>query len=419
MSGQSLSRAAPQRTCAAGVGRADATARAPKSPPSSFPPLPPPPRTVVSRPSSCPGHRLRPLLPPAGQRDAPTIQSRGHVCTRPEGNPTRPEHSLLPPSRRNSRDGALAIMQGPLGMSLLGGLGVTGSRVHGGMDSSDSEDLTSEEDDTDASRHDLRGRQPTQRHIGSQTRDGKGTETFITRQGSGQSLSSNSRRSSPAKLYERRTFTRSRSPAVKPPSDGAANGLHRPGSPSLFSRNRQHPAVAIRSLFPSTVCIHVRLPGTRYKLSFDTRQALENILLLCSVGYAAVKIRGFATSAFDPDMWISIGDVNAEPSLVSARSPFYMHIELALLVIASIVYCTWTRVSWIRISPSLPERPPTPPSRPSSPRLPEGREGRRPLQPQSLSNVAAPRSRDTGYVWMTVPKNYRYVTAPSLGGLLA
>lgn len=67
--------------------------------------------------------------------------------------------------------------------------------------------------------------------------------------------------------------------------------------------------VAIRSLFPSTVCITFRLPLLRgvCKASFDTRQALENIILLCSVGYGAVKIRGFATGPFDADMWMSIG----------------------------------------------------------------------------------------------------------------
>ena len=62
------------------------------------------------------------------------------------------------------------------------------------------------------------------------------------------------------------------------------------------------------------------------------------------------------------------------------------------------------------MSPSLPERPATPPSRPASPspRLLDGREGRRAPATQTL-NLGAPRSRDTGYVWMTVPKNYRYV----------
>lgn len=179
--------------------------------------------------------------------------------------------------------------------------------------SSDSGGLTSEEEGTDTGPQDGRGRQPTQRQIGAHRKEHKGKTksngAFIVRQGSGQSLSSNSRRSSPSKLFERRTFTRSRSPAVKPPSDGAPNGAQRPGSPSLFSRNGRNPPVAIRSLFPSTVCFHVRIPGTRLKVSFDTRQALENILLLCSVGYAAVKIRAFAAGPFDPDMWISIGVV--------------------------------------------------------------------------------------------------------------
>ena len=172
--------------------------------------------------------------------------------------------------------------------------------------SSDSGGLTSEEEGTDT---DGRGRTATQRRIGTQKRkETKGNGTFIVRQGSGQSLSSHSRHSSLSNLHERRTFTRSRSPAVRPPSDGAPNGAHRPGSPSLFSRNKHNVSVAIRSLFPSTTCFHVRLPGARVKVSFDTRQALENILLLCSVGYSAIKIGAFAKSPLDPDMWMSIGD---------------------------------------------------------------------------------------------------------------
>ncbi|KAI0360050.1 hypothetical protein OH77DRAFT_892853 [Trametes cingulata] len=84
----------------------------------------------------------------------------------------------------------------------------------------------------------------------------------------------------------------------------------------------------------------------------------------------------------------------------------WISIELALLVIASVIYCTWTRVSWTRVQPNQPERPPTPPSRPSSPRHLEGRESRRPTNSLSLDNTTT-RRRDTGFVWMTVPKNYR------------
>ncbi len=80
--------------------------------------------------------------------------------------------------------------------------------------------------------------------------------------------------------------------------------------------------------------------------------------------------------------------------------------ELALLVICSAVYCTWTRVSWTRTQTSRTERPPTPPSRPSSPRHVDGR---RPTNSLALNNATA-RSRDTGFVWMTVPKNYRCVS---------
>ncbi len=169
----------------------------------------------------------------------------------------------------------------------------------------------SEDDPTDGGRSGSRGRQPAQRPIGPQSNEPRDNAApFLTRQDSTQSVSSGSRRSSPTrhKPYERRTFTRSRSPAVLPP-ERTGNGVNRPSSPSLFSRHRNAQMVAIRSLFPSTVCITFRLLLLRglCTASFDTRQALENIILLCSVGYGAVKIRGFATGPFDADMWMSIG----------------------------------------------------------------------------------------------------------------
>ena len=185
--------------------------------------------------------------------------------------------------------------------------------------SSDSGDLTSEDERTDTGGQNGRGRQPNQRQLGAQ-KEPKSNGAFIVRQGSGQSLSSNSGRSTKSRLYERRTFTRSRSPVVKPPSDGAPNGVQRPGSPLHFSRSKHNPPVAIRSLFPSAVCFHIRIPCTRYKVSFDTRQALENTLLLCSVGYSAVKIRAFAAGPLDPDMWISIGEVSTLSCPHRARS---------------------------------------------------------------------------------------------------
>ncbi|KAI0649339.1 hypothetical protein C8Q79DRAFT_507557 [Trametes meyenii] len=160
---------------------------------------------------------------------------------------------------------------------------------------SDSEDSTSEDDQTDSGRPGSRGRPSTQRQIGPQAKDSRSNGTFLARQASVHSASSHSRRSSPSKLASRRTFTRSRSPAVHPPQDNSVNGLNRPSSPSLFSRHRHVPVVAIRSLFPSTVCIPFCVPFARgvFKATFDTRQALENILLLCSVG------AGIACCVFD------------------------------------------------------------------------------------------------------------------------
>ncbi|KZT07712.1 uncharacterized protein LAESUDRAFT_724708 [Laetiporus sulphureus 93-53] len=110
---------------------------------------------------------------------------------------------------------------------------------------------------------------------------------------------------SPVHLHQRRTFTRSRSPALN-----AANGFHfgtsihppRPSSPSLFSKPSP---TEIRNLFPSFLHLTVRVPFSpaRWRVTLDLRQAAENSILICSAGYAAAKMCACAREPLSPDLW--------------------------------------------------------------------------------------------------------------------
>lgn len=116
--------------------------------------------------------------------------------------------------------------------------------------------------------------------------------------------SGGSSKSSPAKMPERLPFTRSRSPAVH-----AFGFPHRTQSPSVGTRAKQTVPTRTHHLLPGAVNIRFRIPFTvpYWMVSIDVRQAVENCILLASLGYGAHQLRGRAGDAFSPDMWITIG----------------------------------------------------------------------------------------------------------------
>ncbi|KAH9928691.1 uncharacterized protein B0H18DRAFT_1084426 [Fomitopsis serialis] len=193
------------------------------------------------------------------------------------------------------------------------------------------------------------------------------------------------RQSSPAML-QRRPFTRSRSPAVNADQNGFSfsNQMSMPGnSPSSIFSRQKIAQFEIRHLLPSFVHATFRPPfsSTSWKLTLDLRQTFETSLLICSLGYCATKMRG----CLSPEMWISI--------------------ELALLIIASMIYFCVTRIYWNKLPPSdeTTTKQTNPQDTPASPGL-VVRDNRR---TSNLIPNAASRGSYFGFVWMTVPKNYR------------
>jgi hypothetical protein len=78
-------------------------------------------------------------------------------------------------------------------------------------------------------------------------------------------------------------------------------------------------------------------------------------------------------------------------------------LELYAIIFASFTYLIWNHSSCVRVTPSSTSiKDSAPPDPPSNPRLQESRVPRRGTTP-----ISSPVSENRGYVWMTVPKNYR------------
>ena len=201
--------------------------------------------------------------------------------------------------------------------------------------SSDSDTCADDEtDDTDGGLE-QRGRPLSQHAIGTAGRNVKDLAVQAAGSGTAQQRASssgpsNARKSSPVKMH-RRTFTRSRSPAINAGQNGfsfAGQAAASGSSPSsLFSRQKMAP-YDIRHVMPSFIHATFRPPfsSNKWRLTLDVRQALENCLLICSVGYCAAKMRGLlreqlppdlwnARDKLSPEMWISIGRTTTAMSL--------------------------------------------------------------------------------------------------------
>ncbi|KAJ6570202.1 hypothetical protein DFH09DRAFT_1277797 [Mycena vulgaris] len=171
-------------------------------------------------------------------------------------------------------------------------------------------------------------------------------------------------------------FTRSRSPHPRP--------LQPTLSPivSLFHRRK---LIIDRTLFlPGLIELHFPLPFTRLRcsLSIDSRRAGESLVLLASLLFATLKI-AHAPSELDYNRWISY--------------------ELSVLLAAALLYLAYTYGALAPRSTPLKPKPP-PPQLQHGKRKPDDK---------------------FGFIWMSVPKNYRdsgddgILTALLLGPLIA
>ncbi|EIN03707.1 hypothetical protein PUNSTDRAFT_139242 [Punctularia strigosozonata HHB-11173 SS5] len=186
----------------------------------------------------------------------------------------------------------------------------------------------------------------------------------------------------------RGSFTRSRSPVVRIGNGTRPSRPQRTPSSSIIAR---HKATRVRYILPATLDLPVLSWRAKSKVSVDARSSAESTLLLCSLLYAAWQISQFERGA--ADAWLVT--------------------ELLGLFAITVVYLIWTRCI-ITSTLVYPPPPPQPPARPQSPRVPDFRESRRgnslPIQ------LPVVRQEFFGFIWMSVPKNYR---ASSDDGILS
>ncbi|KAF9048592.1 hypothetical protein BJ165DRAFT_1526030 [Panaeolus papilionaceus] len=168
-------------------------------------------------------------------------------------------------------------------------------------------------------------------------------------------------------------------------------------SPSVARNLRPNGVVPLaqHTVLPARIMLQLRFPLTQRALTFtiDARKLGESALLLISLLWAAHRISSYPTTDL--------------PFVINPDTNNQQALQLVILSGVSTLYFVWMHTTLSRIGQNDPISKETSPvhtsngdGRPSSPRLPDSKETRR--------NVVRPVWRcDFGYVWMSVPKNYR------------
>lgn len=216
------------------------------------------------------------------------------------------------------------------------------------------------------------------------------------------------------------SFTRSRSPAVTRSSGNAKPAVRtqRTMSPSVFSRYKPPPPIMVfQNFLPATFQLYIRFPFTSltWTTCIDTRNGGECVLLLGSLLYATIQLSGCAADMSQPENNLSLSIGSLHITSISSSHIFHHPIpELYSLIIASFAYIVWAHSSFYsHTATSTPiSSSPTPSSPhqfhyPPSPRNPEALE--RDISRRSSTIPMAAKKNDFGFIWMSVPKNYRYV----------
>lgn len=197
----------------------------------------------------------------------------------------------------------------------------------------------------------------------------------------------------------RRTFTRSRSPA---PQTLSINGMMpQPPLPSPTSFLRPRSAGPAIFVLPGTfsVTLSSRMVPWHYQFRIDAKHAAEGAILMFALGWASQTLRSSSSSLLPSDDGLPIGTLTSHGVRLM---PIIYTLELYAVIFACVTYMVWNHSSCTRIPPLSSTADPTIANPPSNPRLQETRLPRR-----GMTNFSPPISENRGYVWMTVPKNYR------------
>ncbi|KIK96459.1 hypothetical protein PAXRUDRAFT_32371 [Paxillus rubicundulus Ve08.2h10] len=182
-------------------------------------------------------------------------------------------------------------------------------------------------------------------------------------------------------LPTRQSFARSRSPHIRA-INNPGHGAHQPTAPPPpHARHRILPM--LHTFLPGTLSIPIPTPfrGVYCTFSIDARSLAESCLLLGSLVYANWKLSSTLEPLDVPDPFISL--------------------EINILVITSVIYVIWSHSS---LSGTAASPPPSDrgDARGSSPRTEHRGSGR-----DGGSRMPHNNKVHFGFVWMSVPKNFR------------
>jgi hypothetical protein len=199
----------------------------------------------------------------------------------------------------------------------------------------------------------------------------------------------------------RRPFTRSRSPV---PGTLGLNGIApqpRPPSPTVFLRPRSVGSTGV--ILPGTfsVTISIWMTSWQYRFCIDAKHAAEGVILVFALAFAAQKLWS-PSSTSSPNDWPPIGTFIFCSD--ASRVNHIYTLELFAVIFVSLAHMAWNHSSCTRVTPLASKVDPGSTEPPPTPRLPESRAPRR----GALAPTIGPLTHENrGYVWMTVPKNYR------------
>ncbi|KAF9484335.1 hypothetical protein BDN70DRAFT_910722 [Pholiota conissans] len=267
---------------------------------------------------------------------------------------------------------------------------------HAGSSSSGSRNSSDDETDNDVP-SDLRGRAYSQKTLqnidsGSRFKSSSKRRSSPHDNSSGDSTATAS--ATAKRAHRRMSFTRSRSPAtLRVPT--TLKSLHRHISPAVSRSNGRQTSVLSEPLYflSSEIRLLLNVPFSSWSWTFaiDTRKLGESLLLLMSLLYAAHCVARYPTPKI--------------PFIRSVDTHTWLAFELRTLSAASSLYLIWihSTIANAKKTDSKPLSTSTAGTviasvRPGSPRIPDGKR-HAPLPNWNKS--------DFGYIWMSVPKNYR------------
>lgn len=201
----------------------------------------------------------------------------------------------------------------------------------------------------------------------------------------------------------RQSFTRSGSPHIHT-VNGSGQSPHQTTSiPAPHARHRTPPISYF--LLPGKISLHVPIlfDNLTWTFSADARSLAESFLLLGSLFYANRKLASVFRPSHTPNPSVSTGKTFTLLTGLYALS----FAEINLLIATCIVYVIWSHSSFVKKA-STPSPSDADEVRAPSPRI-ESRESRRGGSVRPFQNRI-----HFGFVWMSVPKNFRCAHSPGI-----